>query len=481
MKVTDLRRKLMAALAAGGVLAPSAAYAANLNTNLVTNPGFENVDLLTTGDYGAPLILDWIGAPPAPPALGYKGFAYSHDGSAGVPDYANGGPLAGGGSWYFTPNNDAEDINGVATVADIDGPSQFYQDIDVSTGASGTLIATGTAAFRVSAFFSGYFTNGDLGNVHLSFRNSSAVELSTAILTAVDPSAWMQNSTGGTIPVGTATVRVSLFGTPVTGGPDGYTDNVDFQVTDEIIKPVLELIVNRDSGGMTLSNRTGGPENMSGYQITSAIGSLVPAPANWKSITDNYDKGSPGLDQFDAAHDWSKLTDLATHGDLSEADLDLAGGGTGASFAHTETLSIGNAGAWIKNPTEDLDFQYISNGQIVQGIVTFEGNGGEPFAVGDFNIDGSISSLDWNILRTNQHTNLLSLSQLAAYALGDMTGDLQNNHPDFVAFKIAYDAFNGAGAFAAMVNSVPEPSSILLVLAAGLFVVPVSRRSTNRN
>ena len=56
MKVTDLRRKLMAALAAGGLLAPSAvAHAAGLNTNLLVNPGFENVSFTAPlGNYRAP-------------------------------------------------------------------------------------------------------------------------------------------------------------------------------------------------------------------------------------------------------------------------------------------------------------------------------------------------------------------------------------------------------------------------------------------
>lgn len=460
MKVTDLRRKLMAALAAGGVLAPSAVHAADLNTNLVTNPGFESVDFGTTGNYGAPLILNWTG----------QGFAYSHDFSGGVPDYANGGPLAGGGSFYFSPNAGPGGVN-------VDAPDEFYQDINVSTGASGALIAGGTAAFRVSAFFSSYFTNGDFGNVHLSFRNSSSVELGTAIVSGIDPTTWTQNSGGGSIPVGTATVRVSAFGTALSGGPDGYMDNVDFRVTAEIIQPALELTINRTTGSMTLMNRTGGLENMSGYQITSAFESLNPANANWRSIADNFDAGSPGPSQFDAVHNWSELTDPATHGDLSEADLDLAGGGTGASFAENETINIGNAGTWIQNPNEDLVFQYISNDQIVEGIVTFTGNGDEPFALGDLNVDGSINTLDWVILRTNQHTNLSSQSLAQAYRLGDLTGDKQNNFFDFVAFKTAFDAENGAGSFVAMLTRVPEPSSALLVLTGGLLMLPAVGRT----
>src|SRR5688572_26994729 len=93
MKVTDIRRKLAAILAAGGLLAPAATYAADLNTNLIVNPGFESVDFSTVNNVGAPVIQDWTN----------MGFTYSHDGNSGIPDYANGDPLAGGGSWYFYP------------------------------------------------------------------------------------------------------------------------------------------------------------------------------------------------------------------------------------------------------------------------------------------------------------------------------------------------------------------------------------------
>src|SRR5262245_60188105 len=133
MKVTDLRRKLMAALAAGGLLAPSAVYAANLDTDLVINGGFENVDLATTSTYHSPKILDW---------LGQSAFAYSHDGSSSntgvVPNYAEGAPPPSSGHWYFTPN---------VSNPDISAANVFYQDIDVSGGATGTAIASGLAGF----------------------------------------------------------------------------------------------------------------------------------------------------------------------------------------------------------------------------------------------------------------------------------------------------------------------------------------------
>ena len=100
MKVTNWRRKLAASLVAGGLLAPCAVEAANLDTNLVTDPGFENVDLNTTCCYlsAATKLNSWSNGSIA-------GFAYNNqlpklDGSGNI-GWDDGGPLAGGGTYFF--------------------------------------------------------------------------------------------------------------------------------------------------------------------------------------------------------------------------------------------------------------------------------------------------------------------------------------------------------------------------------------------
>jgi hypothetical protein len=458
MKVTDLRRKLIATLAAGGLIAPGVLQAANLNTNLLINAGFENVDLGTVGNYSGPKILDWT------TTGGISAFAYAHEGQGGQgADYANGKPLAGGGQYYFSAGN--------GTPVDVTAAGQFYQDINVSTGPSGTLIAGGNAAFKLSAFFSSYLTQGDFGSVNVSFLNNSAVSIGNATVKDTTTNAWGQDFIGGIIPVGTATVRVSVFGTALSGGPDGYVDNVDFQVTNEVIQPALALTIDRDNGAMTLANRTGASVNISGYQITSAFEGLL--PTSWLSIADNYDQGNPGPNQVDGAHQWSKLTDATSRADLSEADL---ASGVGASLAHTKTVNLSSGGGWIRNPNEDVVFKYVSNGQVVNGIVTYVDNGGVSFAQGDLNTDGAINAADWTVLKTNLHTSLAGKSLAEAYRLGDLTQDKANNHADFVAFKSAYDAANGVGAFAAMIASVPEPSSLALSVVVAAAAAPVVRR-----
>jgi hypothetical protein len=471
MKVTNLRRKLVAALAAAGMLTPGVIRAANLDANLLANPGFELVDInvqppgTNPGDaaYQDPLLLNWGGT--------RQGFAYSHDGSNGAFNYANGSPLANGGHYYFTANAVP---NAFQPPGDIDAAGQLYQDIDVSTGASRTLIDGGTARYNVSGFFNTYLTDNDIGHVHLDFLDGSSASVGTAeVIAKGSLDAWVPNSANGLIPAATRTVRVSIFGVANAGGPDAYIDNVDFRVTSGTYNPTLAIAVDRNTGAVTLANNTGAAINIKSYQIASAFESLNPDPAKWKSIADNYDAGSPGPNQVDAAHNWTKLTDPAANTDISEADLESA---LGASLANGRTVALGNTGTWISSPTEDLRFEYISGSQIVRGVVTYTGNGGQALALGDLNANGSINAADWAILRSNQQANLSSFSLAEAYRLGDLNGDHLNNHADFAAFKAAYDAANGAGAFVAMLAAVPEPTSVWLVLAAGTLAMPLYRR-----
>jgi hypothetical protein len=465
MKVTDLRRGLLAALAAGGMIAPSATYAANLNTDLVVNGGFETVDPATTGAYNSPRISNW---------LGQAGFAYSHDGSSSnagvVPNYANGAIPPNTGHWYFTSN--------VGT-PDIANPGQFYQDINVAGGDTGNTIGLGFAGFNLSAFMSTYFnpgrgnTDSDTGSIHLDFRSSSGVSLGTNFMNDSDrgtANVWNENTKTGIIPVGTATIRLSAYGIASNGGPDGYIDNVALSIS-VVPLPSLRITVNRNTGNITLSNDTGSAVNISGYSITSAFESL--SPNSWLSIAENYDSGNPGPGQVDAAHSWSELTNPVTHGDLSEADLQA---GTGTSLTNNRTVNLGNS-AWIHSPNEDLVFQYVSGGQVKDGIISYIGNNGNPFTSGDLDFSGGINSTDWAILRNAQHTNLTTLSKAQAYALGDLNGDLRNDFADFALFKQAYDVANGSGSFAEMVASIPEPTTTLLVLVGGTLLFTTSRRN----
>jgi hypothetical protein len=81
---------------------------------------------------------------------------------------------------------------------------------------------------------------------------------------------------------------------------------------------------------------------------------------------------------------------------------------------------------------------------------------------GDLNLDGVINTADWQQFRAGQANNMTGFTAAQALSAGDLNGDFLNNHADFVLFKSAYDAANGAGAFAAMLASVPEPTTAML-------------------
>jgi hypothetical protein len=218
LRISNWCKKLSAALIAGGLLAPSALNAATLNTNLVANSGFEDVDTGVTCCFGAVKINGWADG-------SQTGFAYNY--SLG---YDNGGPLAGGGNFYFTSNGDGD----VGAAGDVTNPGQVAQRIDLSTGDTAASIATGQATFQLSAFFSSYLDQGDFGSVRVEFLDASLSPVGTAaVISDNNTATWSQVSTTGPIPSTTFEARVSVFGTPLTGGPDGYIDNLDFRVVPE--------------------------------------------------------------------------------------------------------------------------------------------------------------------------------------------------------------------------------------------------------
>jgi hypothetical protein len=230
MKVINWRRKLSATLGVSVLLFPSSLSAAGIGANLVVNGDFENVNGGAIGEFNGPLVLHWTG-----PGL----FAYSHDGSSSsagvVPDYADGANPPNAGHWYFTSNNTN------AAFSDVHDPNVYYQDIDLATGVAAAQIAAGTATYRLSAYMSSYLNDADYGNVLAQFRNAANAVIGAALIADVADSGvnnvWSLNSTTGLVPVGTTSVRLSLFGTKASGvsagGADGYIDNVAFQIVPE--------------------------------------------------------------------------------------------------------------------------------------------------------------------------------------------------------------------------------------------------------
>jgi hypothetical protein len=409
MKVTNWRRKLAASLVAGGLMTPAAAYAAPLNQNLALNPSFEMVGAGTCC-YSATEILNWTDGT-------QTGFAYNV--SQG---YDAGGPLAGGGSYYFTPNAEG-------TGADITEPGQVSQNIDVSAGAvagtTGFQIGIGEAAVKLSGFFTSYLTHGDIGNLHVEFFNSGGTSLGSAQISAKSPiTAWHQVTGASFVPVGTTRLKASIFGTPVTSGPDGYTDLVDVQVT-EAVNELLFLEVHTDSGEVFLKNQTGDPFRIDYYEIKAGPGAPVAGDYNGNGTVDapDYtvwrDGGSPddtiaGYNLWKAnfgkggsldATDWESLQEQNRAGfpagNGTGNGWEQAGGSDGdllsetyltgnSLVAHNASISLGDA--FNVGSPQNLEFwygvvpdngagQFVGPGGLVRGFVRYVSGPGAGAAV----------------------------------------------------------------------------------------------------
>lgn len=460
MKISNWRRKLASTLVAGGMISPAAAHAANLNANLVTNGTFENVNLAVTGEYNAPLVLDWTG-----PNL----FAYSHNGSSSsagvVPDYADGADPPSAGNWYFTPNNTGQVGDPpVPDFTDVHDPNIYYQDIAVGTGATGTAIAAGKGRVDLSAYMSSYLNDTDFANVRVEYRDALGATLGFAQISDSDPgteNVWSLNSGSGAISALTTTLRVSLFGTRTAGGggADGYTDNVDVRVIETANPQFIFLEVNTTTGQASIKNQTGGAINIDYYQITSAGNALK---ANtWTSLQDQNLAGFPAGNG--SGNGWEEAGGSGT-GVLSESFL------TGSSSAaNASTINLG--AAFNTAGAQDLRFSYAVVPQTPRSS-DFDG---------DLDVDGA-DFLTWQ--------RGLGIATGALRAEGDANGNGAVDAADLAIWRSQFGqgAASGTGVlqfgFVRYVTgaaaAVPEPSTVFLA-GLGIAALTLRRRNNDRD
>lgn len=222
-----LRRLSLALVLGGTTLFAQVASGGPLDTNLVVNPSFENVNTGIAGPFGSVRVLDWTGD-------ASDTFAYAY--SLG---YSGNPAPPGSGTYHFT--------GGFNTAVD---QVQMAQTIDVSTGATAGAIAAGTAQYNLGAYFSTYRQQSDFSIVRALFLDDGGTGLGSAEVGGAefratlplglpqggsDQVAWGLDTTLGTIPIGTRSVVIQILAAVGTTNHDGYVDLVDFSISSVVV------------------------------------------------------------------------------------------------------------------------------------------------------------------------------------------------------------------------------------------------------
>ena len=153
MKILHLKRRLAALLAAIGMVPASWVWSAELQTNLVVNPSFEVVDEGETGEFGSVRLLDWDDIDGDDDDTFAYAYSQNYSGTPNPP---------GAGDYHF--------MGGANTLADEPIIAQLVQ---VGSGPSAALIASGKARYDLRAFFSSYRGQDEANRVRLRFLSGN--------------------------------------------------------------------------------------------------------------------------------------------------------------------------------------------------------------------------------------------------------------------------------------------------------------------
>jgi PEP-CTERM motif len=166
---------------------------------------------------------------------------------------------------------------------------------------------------------------------------------------------------------------------PILAGTVGLhtwgTEDVYYMSHGGLDRPLLtslsaftdfDVLVDRVTGNITLTNNAAAPASIRGISIHSSSGGLI--PANWLSIANNYDEPSsptPGNGSIDPDDAWTITSSTAFS--LSEREQSGGGGTLGVG----QTVNFGNA--WNRH-LEDVVLQIeLMSGAFVDAAVAYRG------------------------------------------------------------------------------------------------------------
>jgi hypothetical protein len=141
----------------------------------------------------------------------------------------------------------------------------------------------------------------------------------------------------------------------------------------------------------------------------------------------------------------------------------------GSTILDHDTIYIGRQGTETWGGRLD-DFRVYSSALTTDEIMTVM-RGVVPEDAGDFNVDGVIDFVDFNIMVANFNE---TFSSVESFSKGDMNLNGRVNLEDFIAFRQVFNAQGSA------VASVPEPMGATLVVTSLLTALFATGRRRRR-
>lgn len=389
--------------------------------------------------------------------------------------FSGGYSPAPGDSWILA---DAANVTGAIGAINVASatPGQVYRLRTMGGGANGQLLQLELETALVLTY------DWDTGSLSMSSPSGAPIDIDGySILSStgsLNPGQWnslqdqavsgwleafpaadalneLNSNAGGTLSVGATPFNLGTPFTPVIGPFGTPVEEVTFEYTtpgsgiiDGIIEHTGNRIVNNllltvdpSTGEAQLKNSSLTTIAIDGYSVLSDSGSLLASNGNWSSLEDQ----SEG--------DWEEATPSAT--ELSELNPLSS-----STLLPGQGFSLGNLFDHL-NGEQDLTLEFLLVGQpgIQSGIVDF----GEiiPFLTGDadFNDSGAVNGLDFLAWQLGK-----GITAGATLADGDANGDGAVNGTDLAVWRSQYGVVSPVSAVA----TVPEPTSFVLLLAAGL-------------
>lgn len=442
------------------------AFYSNGQVNLTANNGFSsNQDFSSPSAQGA--YVDLPNGLISDAASGGDSFAFSFEIWATVQENRTWARIVD-----FGNSNDGEDVSGsgsdtdyliVAPRTGLDGnpfgasTHSFTNTEDFVTDPNGEL-PTGTQHHIVVTVDQNDLTEGDNGTLSLYLNNSligsGPVDDEGFIdLTDFDDvNNWLGRAQWGDPLFDGSYNEFSLYDTALSASDVTNEFNAG-PVSGGIDVPVV--VIDRDTGEVSIANQSPGQVRVVSYSIESAAGALN--TGGWVSIDDD--------NTFDLDGVWTNTS-------LTAEEIAEGTTGDGGPLASGGNESIGLA--WNASPFEDVTFLFeLDGGFTSSGGVQYTGGSGT-IAPADIDADGDIDVDDWVLFAAASHTDFSGItSAYQRFKNGDLDADGDNDYDDFRLFKADFIASNGAEAFAALA-AIPEPSTALLI-ALGLSALTATR------